>query len=33
MIKIGVKSPKITGNLMGLPGKLATNAAIIPKIP
>ncbi len=31
MIKIGVKSPKIAGNLTGLPGKLATNVAIIPK--
>ena len=29
--KTGVKSPKIAGNLMGLSGKLATKAAIIPK--
>lgn len=33
MIKIGVKSPKMAENLTGLSGKLATNAAIIPKIP
>ncbi|MGP1582816.1 MAG: hypothetical protein ACTTH6_01115 [Candidatus Altimarinota bacterium] len=31
MIKIGVKNPKIAENLTGLPGKLVTNAAIIPK--
>jgi hypothetical protein len=33
VIKIGVKSPKMAENLTGLSGKLATNAAIIPKIP
>ena len=31
VIKIGVKSPKIAGNLTGLSGKLAINAAIISK--